>query len=168
MRLVIPVFAYPWAFWALLALLALAAIYWLWSRFRRHPVSSLMLWAEQRQIREGGLRFHRLQTPLLFFLELLALLLLVAAAAGPKVPAGESLRPLLVILDDSYSMRAGESESPGNRAIAGLTDELRRGRYDRVQLILAGQSPQVLGSVSMADQAIALLKEWQCRAPTSN
>ena len=48
------------------------------NRFQRRVVSSLMLWQDQREARDGGLRVQRIQTPLLFFLEILALLLLAA------------------------------------------------------------------------------------------
>ena len=42
----IPLFTTPLALWGLLAIPALLAIYWLRNRFRRHPVSSLMLWLD--------------------------------------------------------------------------------------------------------------------------
>src|SRR5260370_30747653 len=92
----------PWALWGLLAIPALVAIYWLRNRFRQVPVSSLMLWRDQKEARQGGFRIRRLQTPLLFFLELLALVLLVGAAAGasPSLPSahrppGVRLAPFL-------------------------------------------------------------------------
>src|SRR4051812_23213307 len=100
----IPLLTTPVALWGLLAIPALVAIYWLRNRFRRHPVSSLMLWIDPRQPRSGGTRLHRLQTPLLFLLELLALLLLVLAAAEPRVPLAQGSPPWVVVLDDSYSM----------------------------------------------------------------
>src|SRR5687767_4447502 len=112
----LPLFATPWAFAALAAVPALAAIYWLRNRYRRVPVSSLMFWAEQRQAREGGLRVQRLQAPLLFFLELAAILLLILAAAGPSLPSAQGTRSLVVVLDDSFSMQAGGADSPRSRA----------------------------------------------------
>jgi len=81
------------------------------SRYRKHTVSSLMLWMQQRESREGGTKIERFQTPLTFFLELLALLLFVLAAVGPKYHAAKGTRPLVVVLDDSYSMLAGGSDS---------------------------------------------------------
>src|SRR5882672_5647578 len=102
-----PVFTFTFAFIGLLAAPALVAIYWLRSRSRDRRVSSLLLWLDERRIWKGGRFIHRLQTPLLFFLELLAILLLVTAAAGPMMRAGESGRPLAVVLDDSFSMLAG-------------------------------------------------------------
>src|SRR5438067_8268331 len=97
----LPLFTTSWAFLAIAAVPALVAIYWLRNRFRRLPVSSLMLWMEHHAAREGGLRVQRLQTPLLFFLELLALLLLILAAAQPHLPLLQGSRPLLIVLDDS-------------------------------------------------------------------
>jgi hypothetical protein len=165
----LPLFTTPFAFLALLAVPALAAIYWLRSRFRRYPVSSLMLWVDQREAREGGTRVHRLQTPLLFYLELLAILLLIAAAAGPHIPLTQGTRPLVVVLDDSYSMLAGGAESPRTHAIAALEEELRtRARYS-VRFILAGETPQLLSEPARTvGEAVSLLDDWKCRAATSS
>src|SRR5690242_21136464 len=102
----IPFLTYPLALIALAAVPALAAIYILRNRFRRRPVSSLVLWRFQVQSKAGGAKIHRLQLPLLFFLELLALILLVAAATGPHWQLPQAARPLIVVLDDSFSMRA--------------------------------------------------------------
>jgi hypothetical protein len=161
-----PFLATPWALLGLLALPALAAIYLLRSRFRRVPVSSLMLWADQLQARQGGLRLDRLQTPLLFFLELMALALLAVAAADPRAATGQAARPLVVVLDDSYSMQAGGAESPRCQALAALDEELRGGGDYAVRFVLAGKAPQALGEpVRGASEALALLDGWKCRAP---
>src|SRR5579863_6779602 len=112
-----PVFVYPLAFLGLLALAALAAIYWLRNRHRRRPVSSLLLWIDPRETRDGGSHLRRLQTPLLFFLELVALLLLVLAAAGPYLHSAQGGRPLVVVLDDSFSMLAGGDHSARSKAL---------------------------------------------------
>jgi hypothetical protein len=84
----IPFLTYPLALLALASLPALAAIYLLRNRFRKRTVSSLLLWNFQVPSKSGGAKVHRLQLPLLFFLELLALALLALAAAGPhwKLP----------------------------------------------------------------------------------
>ena len=102
-----PVFTFTIAFIALLAAPALVAIYWLRNQSRERRVSSLLLWLDEKQMWEGGRTIHRLQTPLLFFLELLAILLLVTAAAGPMMRADAGGRPLVVVLDVSFSMMAG-------------------------------------------------------------
>src|SRR5262245_49910249 len=107
LRRMLPLLTTPLALAGLLALPALVLIYWLRKSSRRLPVSSLMLWADLTEVRAGGLRIQRLQTPLLFLLELLALVFLTAAAAGPRLPIAAGQRPLVVVLDDSYSMLAG-------------------------------------------------------------
>src|SRR5688572_4218717 len=120
----LPLFATPWAFAALLAVPTLTALYWLRNSYRQVPVSSLMLWRDLVESRASGLRVQRLQTPLLFFLELAALILLAIAATGPRLEVGAGHWPLVVVLDDSFSMRAGGDDSPRARAGLALDNEL--------------------------------------------
>jgi hypothetical protein len=161
-----PVFTFPLAFIALLAVPALVAIYWLRNRAKERRVSSLLFWLDEKQKWEGGRRIHRLQAPLLFFLELLTILLLVMAAAGPMMRAGEGGRPLVVALDDSFSMLAGNDDSAKNRAMRAIESELRSNRYEPVSFVLAGESPQLLGEATdNAEQAIKLLQNWKCSSP---
>src|SRR5438874_11188292 len=122
----LPVFTTPLAFLGLLALPALTAIYLLHNRAKPRPVSSLLLWVDARPAPEGGRRVDRLRPPLAFWLELLALLLLVLAASGPPWPANPGARPLVAVLDDSFSMLAGEPDSPRKRAADALLEELPR------------------------------------------
>jgi hypothetical protein len=164
-----PTFASPLAFLALLSIPALVAIYWLRIRSRPYSVSSLILWSSQRRVRDGGTLFDRLQTPLLFFLELLVLLLLALAAAGPPLATRESVRPLVVVLDDSYSMLAGDPDSPRSRAITALERELGTGLHSPVRFILAGLVPRALAEpVASAAAASALLQSWECNSPSSD
>ena len=90
----------------------LVGIYLLRTRSRRYPVSSLMLWMNQKRARQSGLRIKHLQTPLLFLLELLTLILLALAVAEPIIRTTKSQIPLIVVLDDSFSMLAGAEDSP--------------------------------------------------------
>jgi hypothetical protein len=164
----LPLFTYPLAFLGLAAVPALVAIYLLRNRFRRHPVSNLMLWLDPREAREGGTRVRRLQTPLLFLLELLVILFLVFAAADPQVRASQGARPLVVILDDSFSMLAGGDDSARARGAAALEEELRRSAPYSIRLLLAGERPQALGeAVRTPREALALLDGWHCRAPSA-
>src|SRR5438105_4241942 len=133
----------PLALIGLASLPALAVIYLLRNRFRRYPVSSLMLWVNQKRLTSGGRRFERLQTPLLFFLELLILALFVLAAAGPRFGRAAANRPLVVVLDDSFSMLAGGKDSTRLRAAAALLGELRQTTYSSVRFVLAGLAPQI-------------------------
>ncbi|HEY7155777.1 MAG TPA: BatA domain-containing protein [Gemmataceae bacterium] len=163
-----PIFTYPLAFWGFLALPVLVAIYWLRTRHRRYPVSSLMLWLDPRESQQGGTRIDRLRTPLLFFLELLALTLLVLAAADPQLPLRQSVRPLIVVLDDSFSMQAGGEQSPRNRAIAALAEELKRRPRHSVRFLLVGDRTQALGETAhTTPEALDRLRDWHCRAASS-
>lgn len=161
-----PVFSFPIAFLALLAVPLLVAIYFLRNRAKERRVSSLLLWLDVRQRWEGGQRIHKLQTPLLFFLELFAILLLVMAAAKPLMRTGDAARPLIVVLDDSFSMQAGGEDSARNRAAAAIRSELKANRYEPLRFVMAGESPQLLGEmVGDAEQAIKVLDNWKCGSP---
>ena len=162
-------FAFPLAFIGLLAAPALTAIYWLRSRSRKRTVSSLMLWMDQRQLKEGGLLIDRLQTPLLLLLELLSILLLVLAAAGPMVRAGTGAAPLVVVLDDSFSMLAGGKSSPRHRGEESVRSEIRAGGYSAIRLVLAGTAPQILGEAAEGGSRMnALFDHWKCYSPSAN
>src|SRR5271165_2684697 len=79
---------------------------------RRHittprPVSSLMFFEKGIQ---SSTRHHKLRYLLLFALRFALILLLVLAFANPfvrRAAAGVNDRLLLIVLDDSFSMRAG-------------------------------------------------------------
>jgi hypothetical protein len=159
---------FPLALLGLVGVPLLVGIYLLRNRFRRQPVSSLMLWLDTREARTGGTRIRRLQTPLLFALESLAILLLVLAAAEPRVRLSQSARPLVVILDDSFSMLAGGDQSPRQEALRALHDLLRKRPPSTIRFVLAGEKPQTAGDLARSpDKVDAILDGWRCRAPTA-
>ncbi len=163
-----PVFSFPVAFIALLAVPLLVAIYFLRNRAKERQVSSLLFWLDVRQRWDGGQRIHKLQMPLLFVLELLAIFLLVMAAAKPLMRTGDAARPLVVVLDSSFSMLAGGEDSARNRALVALKSELRASRYNPLRFVLAGETPQVLGEATgNTEQAIRLLENWKCGAASA-
>jgi hypothetical protein len=164
----IPFLTYPLALIALATVPALVAIYVLRNRFRRRPVSSLILWRFHVQSKAGGAKVHRLQLPLLFFLELLALTLLVVAATGPHWQSPQSRRPLIVVLDDSFSMRAvNDGVSAQDRAKKFL-ERIFRQPPPATRLILAGAEPRLLGSTEKTwREAGDILPQWQCWSPDS-
>jgi hypothetical protein len=168
MKVPVYLLTYPLAFLGLLGIPALVAIYWLRNRYRRYPVSSLLLWLDPREAREGGTRVDRLQTPLLLVLELLAVVFLVLGASDPRVQSAQGARPLLVILDDSFSMLAGGGDSPRQRALLALQDEVRSGQHYSVRFLLAGDRPLSLGEpVRTTGEAAELLKGWSCRSASA-
>ena len=172
----IPTFTFPLGFLSLLAIPGLIAIYLLRTRSRRYPVSSLMLWVNQQQARQGGLRVERLQTPLLFFLELLAIILLALAVAAPIIRTTRGAIPLMVVLDDSFSMLVGTDETPKSRAIAALEEQLAAQGFNPltnrryvVRYVLAGTEPQMLNEAARTTgEAIAQLEAWRCLSPSAD
>ena len=165
----IPLLTYPLAMIALATVPALAAIYILRNRFRRRQVSSLVLWQFHDQSKSGGAKIRRIQLPLLFFLELLTLFLLVAAACGPRWKLPQSSRPLIVVLNDSFSMRATENGvSTQARARQFLESLFHRQPPPVTRLILAGTDPRSLGSaVKNWSEVSDLLGQWQCWSPNA-
>jgi hypothetical protein len=165
----IPFLTYPLALIALATVPALAAIYILRNRFRRRQVSSLLLWRFHVQSKSGGAKVHRLQLPLLFFLELLTLLLLVVAATGPHWKLPQATRPLIVVLDDSFSMRAEkDGVSAQTRAHEFLEKLFRHQPPPSTRLILAGTETRSLGSVAKSWREVdELLPQWKCWSPNA-
>lgn len=165
------VFTSPLLLLGLAAVPVLAAIYWLRSRSRRVVVSSLVFWTDQRS-RRGGRILDRMQTPLAFFLELLAIVALVVAAGGPALVRRDVVRPLLVVLDNSYSMLAAQpddrADSPRGRAAAALAEELRRNSY-HARFIVAGAQPRLLGDAARQSSVPrAALDLWTCQEASAD
>ena len=95
-------------------------------------------------------------------------LLLALAATGPRVDTGQGRWPLVVVLDDSFSMLAGGEVSPRRLAQSALERELRWGDDHPVRFVLAGETPQTLGdSVWSWTEASEALAGWRCLAPTA-
>ncbi|MBI4750810.1 MAG: BatA domain-containing protein [Acidobacteria bacterium] len=164
----LPLFSHPLAFWGILSIPVLVAIYFLRNRFRRRTVSSLMLWMEERQTREGGRLFERLPLPLWFYVELAIILLLILGAAGPRMLTGSQARPLIVILDNSFSMLAGDTSSPKTNALSAIESEIAKSDGRPVRFILAGQSPQLIGEVTRKEALADVLTQWNCGAINVN
>ncbi len=171
------IFTTPLMLLGLLALPVLAAVYLLRSKSRRVEVSSLAFWLDRRSPRHGGRIVQRMQTPLCFFLELAAIALLVLAAAGPAVRVPDAVRPLVVVLDDSYSMLARPLAASGDpaggptvreQAAEALAAELRRGNY-ATRFVLAGVRPRLAGEpVAEPAQAARVLERWTCQSPLAD
>jgi Aerotolerance regulator N-terminal len=161
----LPLFTYPLALVGLIGVPLLVGIYLLRNRFRRQVVSSLMLWLDPREAKQGGTRIRRLQTPLLFLLELLAILLLILAAAEPRLRMTQTARPLVVVLDDSFSMLAGGEESPRREGIRAVLDIMRIRPPSTIRFVLAGEKPLTLRDpVSTVSEVEDILYGWQCRS----
>ena len=166
-------FTLPWMLLGLSALPVVAAVYWFRSRSRRAVVSNLAFWIDPHTPRQGGRILARMQTPLTLLLELLAIAALVLAAAGPAVTRHDLVRPLVVVLDDSYSMLAKRDEkadSSRQRAVAALADLLKNGDY-LARFVLADAKPHLAGEAGHENSTAALsesLEQWICQSPASD
>jgi hypothetical protein len=140
---VIPIITYPLAALAFVALPTVLAIYALHHRYRRLPVSSLMLWQQLRKAAPGGIVVQRMVFPLLLFLEILALLLIALAALDMRWVVQERGRPLMAVVDNSSSMLAAlpDGGSALRKAHSELRNLISRHRFAPVEIILAGQRP---------------------------
>ena len=159
----------PFSLIALIAIPLLVGIYLFRTRSRRYVVSSLFLWIDQQQSRQGGRQISKLQTPLLFFLELVALALIALAAAGPNMRGENVTRPTVLVLDCSYSMTAGfDGDTPQQRALDDLARFLRSEQPYPLQIVLAGtEISTISGRATSAAEAERMLADWRCRAPTA-
>jgi len=151
----VPFLTSPFALFALLAVPALVAIYLFQRRYRVRDVSSLVLWDAIRQPSIGGRTRERLQLPLTFWLEVLAVLLLAFAAAQPLLPKWSHSRPLVIVCDDSLSMQAGNARE---KAIAFAKSELAKRRFAPVRIIVAGATPRFERDFA----------QWTCTSPSSD
>ena len=157
-------FANPAMLWGLTSLLALTGIYMLRMRSHRHVVSSLLLWGDDGKTSDQGRTFRRLRASLLFLLAFLALLLLSMAAADPLRPR-VGRRPVLVVLDDSYSMLADGEDSPRHLALASL-DDILGNEHETARFILAGSRPTLLPDRFSSTESLE--DQWTCQAPRAD
>ncbi|WP_041378121.1 BatA domain-containing protein [Phycisphaera mikurensis] len=153
----------PLALAGLVALPILGGIYLLRTRYRRQVVSALFLWQAVAQASGGGRKRSRMQASWPLLLELLALLLLVLAAAGPRVLAAGQRVPVVLVLDDSFSMAAtADGVSARDRGLAAVRDELAGlGRFS-VAAVVAGPVPaRLAASARDAAGVEEALAAWQ-------
>lgn len=164
-----PVFINNSAFWGLLSLFVLIAIYVFRNRSKTIIVSSILLWHSGNRPSEGGRKTARPPLTLLLILELIILTLFILATAKPRIMMGESIIPIVIILDDSFSMGAGKENTPQEEAAAFIRDKILSKRYFRISLLKAGTSNKFIGRRHMTPtEASQLLSNWKCDSPTSN
>jgi hypothetical protein len=165
------IFTAPMMLLGMAALPVLAAVYWFRSRSRRAVVSNLAFWIDPRTPRQGGRTLHRMQTPLTLLLELLAITALVLAAAGPAWVRHDLVQPLVVVLDDSYSMLAKRDEkadSSRRRAAAALTELLGTRDY-LARFVLAGAKPRLAAEPAHDKSGVSdILEQWTCQSPAAD
>jgi len=141
-------FLFPEAWWlSLLAVLPLLLLYLVRQRARERTVSTLLFWDTLApQLRAHPL-WQRLRRWLSYLLQLLCLLLIIAALARPSRD-GQSAgaTATVLVLDGSASLRATDPD--GSRAWDRLLDVARERladlrATDRIAIIYAGAAPEI-------------------------
>lgn len=158
---------HPLFFVALAALALLPVIYFLFRRSRRKTVSSLMLWENQLKSRKSGMVFKRLPLPLTFLLEVLIIVFMTLAAVGFMLSRAGNTSPLTLVLDDSFSMRAG-LPSPKEKSLERIRRMLKDFPGRETRIIFAGRTVRSAGSFSQPAQVLDVLKNWDCESPSAD
>ncbi len=164
-----PVFTNPIALWGLLSLLGLGAIYFFRRRSRDVRVSTLMFWSRVKVPSEGGLKLTSMQMPLMLLIEFLIILFFILAAASPRALTSENLAPLVIVVDNSFSMGVNEPQSPRARAIKYLQNQVLAPEVFRISLVKAGVYPEIIGRPDLQSREVMhWLEKWDCKSPDAD
>lgn len=124
------------------AIPVLVVLYFMKLRRREVKVSAVFLWEEAAREARVDSFFQKLKLNLLLLLQVLALVLLVAALARPSVLSpGRSARQLVIVLDTSASMQAPGRFDQARRRALELVEEAPRGA--EVMVVSAGRSARI-------------------------
>jgi Ca-activated chloride channel homolog len=131
-------FLNPAALYGLYALPLLLVPYFIRRKPRRVVFSSLLLFIEQQGSQATATPWGRLRLPLLFFLQLLVLLLLILALAEPVFSV--RLSNIAIVMDNSASMQAQEDgttrfELARDAARVALADLSANGKVDIFHIV---------------------------------
>lgn len=161
-------FLHPLGLISLASLGGVLFLYFYVFRGRRVEVSALFLWATGRSLTREGQTRRRPPVSLPLFLELLAALLLSLTVAGLVYRRVTTHAHMVVILDSSASMNAGQGGESLRLAAREKILELCRemGRNSRVTIVESGFGGRILkGKPLSAAEAAACLDAWQPSAP---
>jgi len=162
------IFTAPLGLLALLAIPTIVAIHLFRRRFPPRPVAGLFLWQMVQQTPQGGGKVTRLPITASLLLECLAALALALILAGARITPASVSEHLVVLLDDSASMAAinSQNQSPRDRAVQRIVDEVERlGRGVRVTLIQSGERPAVIaGPAALGIETAPALEKWKPEA----
>ena len=146
----------PWGLVALSSLAVVGVIYLFYQRYRKKSITGLFLWEAPEGWHEGGRKISVLRVSRSLLLDLLACLLLALAVAAPAWVARTG-RTVVLVLDGSLSMRAGDNNDRARDAAARIVS--RAGHASDWIVIEAGEVPRVLaglgGDAGTLDRALA-------------
>jgi hypothetical protein len=129
----------------------------------------LFLWQIVRRTPESGGRISKLPVTASLLLECLAAFALALILAGARVRPTAVSQHLVVLLDNSASMAATNSQGQSSRdqVITRVLNEIARlGSSGRITLIQSGERPSVLlGPAAFAAETRSALEKWKPDAP---
>ncbi|MGA9290143.1 MAG: BatA and WFA domain-containing protein [Anaerobacillus sp.] len=139
-------FLIPSSFW-LLALVGIIVVFYLFRKqFERTEIPSTFLWNQVMKEWEAATWWRKLQRNLLFYLQLLIILLLVFALARPYLTTERLTGDTgAIILDVSATMTAGKDVTRFDKAkmaVMSFIDDLGSGQS--LTLVTAGAVPKVV------------------------
>ncbi|MEX2581164.1 MAG: BatA domain-containing protein [Verrucomicrobiales bacterium] len=154
------VFANPAGFWALLGIPAILLIHFLQRQSRSLPVSTLFLLERVERQSLRGRKLDRLRHSVPLWIQLLCVLILTWLLAEPRWLRGDSVHPVVVVVDSSASMEAFHEQATEKIAgeIKGLV--IRDG-----QIVLSAMESHPGGDIlyrgDSADELAAALADWR-------
>ncbi|HTO00858.1 MAG TPA: BatA and WFA domain-containing protein, partial [Microthrixaceae bacterium] len=150
-------FANPAALWALTLAIPIIALHILRSRRIEVQVSSTLAWEEVNRPVAAARPWQRLRSSIPLFLQLLLVVLLALALAGPSFDSGQrSAKHLVVILDTSSSMAATDGSptrlADAKKVVKDLADGLGDGA---VMTVIAGGAPARVVTTGVSPSSIS-------------
>lgn len=148
--------ASPFFFLFSLFIAAFILLYFFRKQYEQLPVSSNMLWEQVLNERQASPWLQKLQHNLLFWLQLLILVLIMLALTRPywygKVPAGDHF---ILVVDTSATMSAKEGEktrfATAKEDIFKLLDEIDQ---QEVTIISTGQKLKIIANHEQDQRAL--------------
>lgn len=152
--------------WAFLSLVPFIILYLRRPKPEDKVVPSLMFLIKNRKTSQKYSLFRKLMHNLLFFLQLLALLLLSLGVAAPFIilPYDVTLENTVIVLDASASMQVKERSSRFDRAIG----EAKKSLSGKNSIILAENIPLIVLEDESTDVALDLLSKLKAKSTTTN
>lgn len=161
-------FANPIGWWAALLAAPVVLLYILKTRLRRQAVPTLLFWDQIFDESRPRAWWRQLRRLLSLLLQLVFLMLLVAALVDPLWSwQRRQQRRVVLVLDNSASMRAVEADDTtrldlAKQAARAMVRSLRGA--DQMAILTAGGAPRVL--LGMTDHQNSLLEAIDDLAPT--
>jgi Aerotolerance regulator N-terminal len=148
------------ALWVLGAIPALVAVHFFQQRARRVALSTRFLIEALAPESQGGRTWESFRFSRVFWLQVMAVLLIGWVLAEPRWPRADSAQTVVIVLDDALAMQAVAAEA---RVAAGRLMLEAEGRAARTEWIVMGSDPRAplrYRGVERA-RAEAALASWQ-------